>query len=229
MKSVLGKGFSLFLFIVGLMTGALYLYPLDPNKKIDHYVHDAWGIEQGMPENSVNAIVQSADGYLWLGTEEGAVRFDGVDFNTFNKRNVPQMTGNFIMALCAGSSGNLWLGSYGGGLMRMNLNTGETIAFNEEQGLSTNSITALREDHNGRVWIGTYGRGLYYKDPGSEKIVPWRFENDLQVRSVWTASADPDTASWLGTVPRGVSRVDSKCGSAVAYRNATGPAAGGVR
>ena len=63
-----------------------FAFALDPAKAITQYGHDVWQIEQGLPQNSVLAILQSRDGYLWLGTDEGLVRFDGVRFTLFDKK-----------------------------------------------------------------------------------------------------------------------------------------------
>ena len=57
---------------------------LDPQKPITQYVHDVWQIDQGLPQNSVMAMAQTRDGYLWLGTQEGLARFDGVHFTVFD-------------------------------------------------------------------------------------------------------------------------------------------------
>src|SRR5579863_3527224 len=64
---------------------------LDPVKAITQYVHDVWQTEAGLPQNSVLTIAQTLDGYLWLGTEEGLVRFDGSRFAVFDKSNTPAL------------------------------------------------------------------------------------------------------------------------------------------
>ena len=62
---------------------------LDPRKALTQYIHDVWQTEQGLPQNAVEALCQTRDGYLWLGTQEGLVRFDGVRFTVFDRRNTP--------------------------------------------------------------------------------------------------------------------------------------------
>ena len=83
------------------------------------YVHDVWTAENGLPQNSVLAIAQTRDGYLWLGTEAGLVRFNGVDFKTFNKENEAALHANEIDSLLVDHRGVLWVGSRGGGLARL--------------------------------------------------------------------------------------------------------------
>ncbi|MEO8225726.1 MAG: two-component regulator propeller domain-containing protein, partial [Gammaproteobacteria bacterium] len=71
---------------------------LDPQKPISQYVHDIWTIDQGLPQNSVLGIAQGSDGYLWLGTEAGLVRFDGVSFTTFTSANTSGLEDNYVNA-----------------------------------------------------------------------------------------------------------------------------------
>jgi len=72
---------------------------LDPDRAIHQYVHDVWGIDEGLPQNSVMTILQTKDGDLWLGTKEGLARFDGVMLNVFDKRNTPGLKHNDVRAL----------------------------------------------------------------------------------------------------------------------------------
>ncbi|MCP4215799.1 MAG: response regulator, partial [bacterium] len=105
--------------VLGILLGASWLYPLDPGKQISAYVHETWDTGDGLPQNSVLAIARGKGGYLWLGTQEGLVRFDGVNFKTYDKGNVPQFKYNWIRALCRDRQDNLWLGIYRGGVVRL--------------------------------------------------------------------------------------------------------------
>jgi ligand-binding sensor domain-containing protein len=78
---------------------------------VAQYRIDSWTTENGLPHNSVSDILQTRDGYLWLATADGLVRFDGVRFTTFNRANSPGMTGNRITALFQDNQGDLWMGS----------------------------------------------------------------------------------------------------------------------
>jgi ligand-binding sensor domain-containing protein len=90
----------------------------DHQKAITQYRHEVWQIEQGLPQNSVQAIRQTRDGYLWLGTQEGLARFDGVRFTVFEKRNTPEFKHNNVHSLVEGRDGSLWIGT-NGGLLRL--------------------------------------------------------------------------------------------------------------
>ena len=92
---------------------------LDPAKALTQFTHSVWVMEDGLPQNSIRAIAQTADGYLWLATQAGLVRFDGVRFTVFNTANTPLLTSSNILALLAARDGSLWIGTYGGGLTRL--------------------------------------------------------------------------------------------------------------
>src|SRR5581483_6818597 len=108
-------GTALLLFVTvgfGLTADAL-----DPAKHLREYARRTWGPAEGLPQNTVHAIQQTKDGYLWFGTEEGVARFDGVQFTTFSKLNTPAFKSNNVTALCASHDGGLWIGTDGGGIV----------------------------------------------------------------------------------------------------------------
>jgi ligand-binding sensor domain-containing protein len=85
-------------------------HALDPAKAISQYVHRAWLAESG-PSNGINDVAQTPDGYLWLANEAGLVRFDGVRFTTYDRRNLPQLVNDRIVSALVDRSGALWLGT----------------------------------------------------------------------------------------------------------------------
>jgi signal transduction histidine kinase/ligand-binding sensor domain-containing protein/DNA-binding response OmpR family regulator len=124
---------------------------LDPNKPISQYVHTVWGSEQGLPQNSIQALQQTQDGYLWIGTQEGLVRFNGMEFKVFNKANTDELRHNDVRVLYQDRQGSLWVGTFGGGLVQYHNKRFSTV----QSGLSNNSITAILQDHKGDLWVGT--------------------------------------------------------------------------
>ena len=73
-----------------------YGLALDPHRSLDHFGHQAWRTDSGLPQNTVHSILQTRDGYLWLGTDGGLVRFDGIDFVTFDTENTPQFKSDTV-------------------------------------------------------------------------------------------------------------------------------------
>jgi signal transduction histidine kinase/ligand-binding sensor domain-containing protein/CheY-like chemotaxis protein len=127
-------------------------FALDPTRLISQYKLDFWQSEQGLPQNFVRAMAQTRDGYLWLGTEEGLIRFDGVRFATFNNRNTPEIKHNLVLALCVDRSGRLWIGTSDG----LNLyQDGRFARYTTDQGLSSNQILNIHEDRQGTLWVVT--------------------------------------------------------------------------
>lgn len=87
---------------------------LDPGKAFHHYVRNVWSIQQGLPQISVQAIVQDHQGYLWVATQAGLARFDGVRFTTFVPETEPALPGIWIRSLLVDSGGRVWIGTYKG-------------------------------------------------------------------------------------------------------------------
>ena len=97
-----------------LLAWALPAAALQPDKALHHYVRSTWSIEEGLPQISALAIAQDWRGYLWVGTQSGLARFDGVRFETFTSDDTPALAGIWVRALHAGRDGRLWIGTYKG-------------------------------------------------------------------------------------------------------------------
>src|SRR5262245_4461648 len=91
---------------------------LDPDKAVTQYHLDIWTERDGLPQGSVQAITQTRDGYLWIGTRDGLARFDGVAFTVFRAETHGGLAANDIRALAEDRSGALWIGTFNGGLSR---------------------------------------------------------------------------------------------------------------
>jgi ligand-binding sensor domain-containing protein/signal transduction histidine kinase len=116
------------------------------------FIRQAWGSAQGLPQNSVTAILQTRDGYLWLGTFGGLVRFDGRAFTVFDSTNTPGLSSARIVSLYEDRSGLLWIGTEYG-LVRYE--SGRFTSYSTRDGLPSNGVRSLMEDGRGRLWIGT--------------------------------------------------------------------------
>jgi len=175
---------------------------LDPEKAITQYGHDVWQTEDGLPQNSVKAIAQTRDGYLWLGTQAGLVRFDGVRFTVFNQGNTAVIKNNNVMALLADRNGSLWIGTYGGGLMR--LKNGEFTTYTTKEGLAHDVVYEIYEDRERNLWIGTHGGGLSRLRDG--KFTTFTTKDGLSHNFVKAIYEDHEGNLWVGTDGGGLSR-----------------------
>src|SRR5687768_6375670 len=100
------------------------------------YRFDIWDTEDGLPQNTVYAMTQTRDGYLWLTTYDGLVRFDGVRFTVFDKSNTPGINSNRFTCIYEDTDGVLWIGTEYGGLVRYA--SGEFKTFTD--GLPNNNL-----------------------------------------------------------------------------------------
>jgi signal transduction histidine kinase/ligand-binding sensor domain-containing protein len=131
------------------------------------YLHDAWTTENGLPQNDVK-LLQTRDGYLWMATNGGLVRFDGIRFTVFDTGNTPELRSNRILALAEDGDGTLWAGTQNGGLT--SYSQGNFKTYTTRDGLPDESIYGLLADHQGNLWMSarkglgrrTNGRFIVY-------------------------------------------------------------------
>src|SRR5207245_5136267 len=125
---------------------------LDPTLDLSQFNRQVWLTENCLPQNTVHSITQSKNGYLWIATEEGLARFDGVKFTVFDKQNTPELKSNDIRVLLEDRRGALWIGTTDG-LVR--LVDSKFTAFTTRDGLPSNVIDALCEDPDDSLWVAT--------------------------------------------------------------------------
>src|SRR5471032_1019511 len=125
---------------------------LDPTMQPSQYVLDNWQIPEGLPQSSAQAIARTPDGYLWVGTQEGLARFDGVRFTVFDDGNEASIPNKHISALFVDRSGRLWIGTRSGLAV---LENGRFTLFNKISGLTHAYIRNIVEGKSGRLWVGT--------------------------------------------------------------------------
>ena len=116
------------------------------------YAIDLWREAEGLPQSRVRAIVQTHDGYIWLGTDGGAVRFNGAGFRAFTVET-GSLKENEVWALQEDDEHALWIGTYGGGLTR--LKEGRFKTFTTADGLPDDVVTRIEKDSSGDLWIAT--------------------------------------------------------------------------
>jgi len=112
-----------------------------------------WRDAEGLPADSVTAIIQTRDGFLWVGTSAGLVRFDGVKFTEVKLADSSTNARIHVTALCEDSQGHLWIGSQSDGLFQ--LAQGTVRQFTRAGGLLDDNVTSLAAGSDGYVWIGT--------------------------------------------------------------------------
>src|SRR6266568_8115407 len=125
---------------------------LDSLRDLSEFNGQVWVTENGLPQNTVHAITQAKSGYIWIATEEGLARFDGIRFTVFDKQNTPELKSNDIRVLLEDRRGALWIGTPDG-LVR--LMDAKFTAFTTRDGLPSNVIDALCEGYDDSLWVAT--------------------------------------------------------------------------
>jgi ligand-binding sensor domain-containing protein/signal transduction histidine kinase len=126
---------------------------LDPARTLTQYVHRIWQVQQGLPQASIDAIVQTHDGYLWLGTQTGLVRFDGARFTTVDDLDGVAVAGMWITELVEDTHGTLWIGTNHAGVIK--LQHGKATRYHTHNGLPSDTVQCLFADPHENVWVCT--------------------------------------------------------------------------
>lgn len=155
------------------------------------YLETSWDLKDGLPDNVVNVVLQTRDGYLWLGTEKGLVRFDGVRFQVFDTWNTKELHSDRISALCEDAQGGLWIGTKGGGVTRY------APGGFSHAGLSSQFVSALCADRRNRIWVGTSGGGLFAFSAGN--FTSYSTSGGMPDLFVLAIGEGHDGTMWFGT------------------------------
>lgn len=170
-------------------------HALDPDLAVTQYVQTVWRAPASLPHDDVTSVVQTRDGYLWVGTVEGLARFDGVRSVVFEKANTPALANNWVRALLEDRAGRLWIGTFGGGLVCRE--GGRFVRVGASRGMPSDVVNALFEDAAGRVWAGTLGAGFFRLDDG--RFVREKGTEASFASTVRAFAQDASGTLWIGT------------------------------
>lgn len=167
-------------------------FSLNPSKLFSQYLQSSWGIQNGLPQRSVMAVAQTADGLLWLATEEGLVRYNGKTFVTFDERNAPGLGDRFIRSLAAGPDGSLWIGTMSGLVYYKN---GKFESLRTEPAARID-IYDLCVGLDGSVWFSS-DQGLRQLRDG--KLRTYTTKDGLPGNGINGLAKSPDGTLWIAT------------------------------
>jgi ligand-binding sensor domain-containing protein/signal transduction histidine kinase len=176
-------------------------HALDPNKAITQYVHTVWRTDDGLPQTSVMKIIQTRDGYLWVGTQNGIGRFDGVHFTTFDRSNTPMLHDNRISDLIEDRSGMLWIATSHGGLTSF-----RDGVFTHFDGIPDLGARTLAADPDGSIWVGGSGGVAHVRN--GRVIKRYTMANGLSGDAVSRVLVDNQKSIWIATAG-GLDRLNS--------------------
>lgn len=178
---------------------------LDPDWQASQFQHQTYTRDDGLPADVVWTVVQARQGYLWLGTQHGLVRFDGVRFKTFNAQNTPAFDASDVRAVAETGAGTIWAGTYGGGALH--LVEGEFSVLTSADGLADDIVYDIHIGRDGAVWFATAG-GLSRLVDG--EITSWTTDDGLVANRVFRIAEAPDGTIWLATLTGGLSLFDGE-------------------
>jgi ligand-binding sensor domain-containing protein/serine phosphatase RsbU (regulator of sigma subunit) len=170
-------------------------------------------IEQGLSQSSVNAIIQDKEGYIWLGTQDGLNKYDGISFTIYNykQHDSTSLSNPHIRSLFECSDGYIWIGTESGGLNKFNKLSGKFQSFqndkNNPSSISHNNVRCILEDLNKNLWVATFGGGLnkFDKKSNSFKRISGKTSNGIDVSEIRIESMILDNQLlWIGTNDKGL-------------------------
>jgi ligand-binding sensor domain-containing protein len=139
--------------LVLALAGAGTAHALDPNKKLTQYVHRTWQTPEGLSQTSVYSVTQTRDGYLWIGTQSGVLRFDGTEFTPIRALQSNSLGDVWARSMLEDVDGRLWILTNDYQLIR--INGGKVKVFSEEDGLPTQYFSCLVRGSDDNVWACT--------------------------------------------------------------------------
>jgi ligand-binding sensor domain-containing protein len=177
---------------------------IDPERSLSQYIRDQWGLDRGFPGGPVNAIAQTADGYLWIAAEKGLVRFDGLTFRLFEPSGLAAGTGPTVLGVAADVDGSLWARLRGPSLVRYRHGVAENIEISGVDEVAV--VTAMTPRRDGTILLAPLNKGVMSMKGGRlSTVVP----TSAMASSFIIALAEASNGEiWMGTRDAGLLRVD---------------------
>jgi ligand-binding sensor domain-containing protein len=175
------------------MLAATHALCLDSNRSLTQYMHRIWQTPQGLPPATIRSIIQSKDGYMWLGTDRGLVRFDGVRFTAVPDLKAAGAEEPRIRQLYEDSSGDFWMATSNTGLLKLH---DRAIT----RYLPSESVNCVVPDGHGSLWICSE-HGLEHLSKGKNDLISESSAETACVRkdgSVWFGGASCELGIWDG-------------------------------
>jgi len=206
----LSRNFAIVFLIVNILCFFEIMFSQTNTSEFEHIA-----VEQGGLQGRVFVVLQDSRGFMWFGTADGLIRYDGYEFKVFkhNPDDETSISNNFIIAIHEDKSGMLWIGTEGGGLNQYDKATGRFTRYThrskDPNSLSNNIVTAVLEDKSGNLWIGTYGGGLNQFDRNSQQFLRFTDKQNLLNNVIFDIVQDSNHNLWLNT-GKGLSKFNTK-------------------
>lgn len=172
---------------------ALAAEPRDARQALSQYKVDVWQTEQGLPLNTVQSLLQTRDGYLWVGTAGGLARFDGVRFTGFDAAQTPELASQPVFGFMEDAQRNLWIGHAKGAVIHRDGKFEPAFSVEVTAG---RRVWAFAQGPDGAVWAATEN-GLVRWEKGSTRL--YQQEDGLPTNRLRSLAFDRDGVLWIGT------------------------------
>src|SRR5215470_1863881 len=184
-----------------MLLGCLFsqAHALDPNRSPSQYVRQQWSTDSGLLGGAVHAIGQSPDGYLWIGTDKGLVRFDGFNFLPISRP--PMLQNDPILGLISDSQGEFWVRTQAAGIFRYAQSRFESVG--SSLGATLNQVTAMSRENGGGALFSDLSSGILRVRAGKVEVLATL--QTLPGSAVTMSMTEmPDGKVWLGTLGFGL-------------------------
>ena len=147
------------------------LFSLTDKRALSQFMLDKWTNNTGLPQNSVISMIQARNGYLWMGTEEGFVKFDGIHFKLYDMSNLPVSSHYTTSIIEDKKQPVIWVALSGGGLVKLNYNTNKFKVFTSKNGLPENNLGVIVQNKTGKLFISTDSSGIFSFFQDKAKVI----------------------------------------------------------
>jgi ligand-binding sensor domain-containing protein/signal transduction histidine kinase len=201
------RGVACLLIIPLLCVTSLWAENQHNVRPLSQYVQDRWTEKDGLPQNGVYGLMQDRLGYLWFGTQEGLVRFDGLHFTVFDRANSPEMKSSWISHLLEDEEGGMWVSYSTRGSAVARYQNGVFRAFDRSDGLRSNNVAFSHLTRDSSVWFihGPWGVTQYKNGV----MTSYGHAEGLPSDTVFAVSDDSRGNIWFAT-PQGIVKYDRK-------------------
>ncbi|HYJ64231.1 MAG TPA: two-component regulator propeller domain-containing protein, partial [Parafilimonas sp.] len=175
---------------------------------------DHFNTNEGLSQSNVLCILQDSRGFMWFGTREGLNMYDGYKFTVYKNdlKNKNSISGNFISSIIESRNGNIWIGTWGGGLCKYNIEKDQFTSYKHDEknaaSISSDYINTVAEDDKGNIWAGTEDAGLSMLNTQTNKFEQFKHDknnpNSLSDDYIRIIMRDSEHNLWIGTTNGGL-------------------------
>ncbi|MCG8307853.1 MAG: ATP-binding protein [Cytophagales bacterium] len=196
---------STFLFIISFCVHSQEIkVGIDPEKPLNSLSMDRWTGKDGLISNNLTSVNQASCNFIWITSFNGFLRFDGVNFKLYDKKNLPFLNSNAFHQSFEDSKGNLWFSSQSSGIIKWSNNRFQQILSGIKSSLS---VRCIEEDDSGNIWVGTNNEGVYYLQ---DTVLVKVDHEELGRTIIMDIEVDDKGRKWFATNSNGIVILDGE-------------------